>query len=281
MELFFKNNGYAIFDFFSESDIDNLSKKYKKINPEIKSEFFSTIDSQYELKIEINNVLRAFFSSFIKDVFINRDYIFGCFAIKQKGAGSMKSFHQDWSLVDETKSSGIGVWCPLNDVNIENGCLGVIPGSHNYLHNYRGTGTRSEYEEVASYMESKLFKFIPMKKGQVVVFDSRMIHFSRPNFSLNERIAATCVVRDKSENLVHFVRNREGTKIQKRVIDNSFFMNENFSKIEFIENEGYPEIAHNFKAITKSELHELITKYDTRLLIRLKYKLISVFNLSC
>jgi len=47
--------------------------------------------------------------------------------------------HQDMTLVDESKFSGINIWVPLVDLTEKNGVLQVLPGSHRIFPRYRGS----------------------------------------------------------------------------------------------------------------------------------------------
>lgn len=269
---FFLKNGYVVLNYYSSADIKDLHDQFVNINPSVKSDYYSTIDSNNEIKEKINNLLKTFFTPFIDSIFNDRKYTFGAFTMKNSGEQSIKPSHQDWSFVDEAKHQGIGLWCPLIDVNEVNGALGVIPGSHNYFFNRRGTGTRTEYEEVSQYLEKNLFKFLKMKKGQVLIFDNRLIHFSKPNLSKQERIVAGCATVDKDAQIIHYVGKNEGLLIQTRNVDESFFMNEDFSKIKFEDGQGYEEIKlDKIDQIKPKEIFQLIAKHDTRLYYKIKY----------
>lgn len=273
-ESFFLKNGYLIVDHYSDEEIDSLLARYAEANPSITSEYFSTIDSGYEMKNKINALLNPFFTSFTKRIFTKHQYIFGAFTVKKTGDESVKPSHQDWSFVDERTDCGIGLWCPLVEVDEYNGCLGVLPGSHNYMFNYRGTGTKTEFEAVSQYMEKHLFKFLPMKKGQVLVFDNRIIHFSKPNKSSAQRIVAGCATARSDAQLLHYVGKENGKTIQMLEVERSFFIKEDFSKITFAENTDNRQIELNeVTKITHKQLFEFISKHDPRLLYRLRFAL--------
>lgn len=271
-DVFFQKNGYLVLDFYSTKQIDELINQFQEINPNLENDYFSTIDSSIEIKYKINLLLKSFFEPFIESTFLERKYIFGAFTIKKSGDLSVKPSHQDWSFVDENKSQGIGLWCPLIDVNEKNGALGVLPGSHKYFFNIRGTGTRTEYETVSQFMESKVFKFLKMKKGQVLIFDNRIIHFSKPNLTTNKRIVAGCATANTNTQLFHFVAKENGLVIQKRIVSPNFFIEQDFSKIEFEESQNHEEfVLPQIDLISKKQLFNYIVKNDTRFWHRIGY----------
>ena len=103
--------------------------------------------------------------------------------------------HQDPSFTDELQYLSLGIWCSLNDVDIEKSCLCVVKGSHK-LNLHRRSYFISHgfpYDQtVLSCMEDNYLTPIPLKAGQAILFDKRLFHGSPPNASNIERVAATC-----------------------------------------------------------------------------------------
>lgn len=275
---FFTKNGYLVVDFYSSEKVDELKNEFNRLNLTISSDYAATIDSDTKSKIEINGLLERFFEPLINQVLFNYTFLFGAFTIKQVGDKSVKPSHQDWSFVDEDQFSGIGVWCPLNNVNELNGCLGVIPGSHRYIKNYRGTQTRTEFEPVASYAEKNLFKFLEMKKGQVLFFDNRILHYSKANHSSEVRLVAGCATAPKQAKIYHFIGSENSDKIEKREVSKNFFFETDFSEIEYDDtNRCY--IRNSYSPMSLKTLRKLVYTYDTRPFVRLKSLFLNKFNL--
>ncbi|CAH1398331.1 unnamed protein product [Nezara viridula] len=79
----------------------------------------------------------------------------------------------------------VGAWTALEDVNIENGCLIVIPGSHKSQllpHEYPKWegGVNKAYHGIQDYNIDEVIPII-MKKGETIFFHPQLIHGSGPN----------------------------------------------------------------------------------------------------
>ncbi len=90
--------------------------------------------------------------------------------------------HQDPTFVEEGDRAGISSWCPLVDVDMNNGCLGVVPGSHRLKNTYRQPAMLP-YPDWVPAIESSYMRYLPMRAGQVLLMDNRVIHGSPPNLS--------------------------------------------------------------------------------------------------
>ncbi len=104
-----------------------------------------------------------------------------------KGPGKAgQSWHQDEYFIPTRDKSLTGVWIAIDDANIENGCLWVVPGSHNpgYIMP-RGKNNSDEYADVdtidvAGYLPENIIP-LEAKKGDVVFFNGYLLHSSLRN----------------------------------------------------------------------------------------------------
>ncbi|KKI91096.1 phytanoyl-CoA dioxygenase [Bacillus sp. SA1-12] len=93
--------------------------------------------------------------------------------------------HQDYYYIDNKPNTLTAAWVAMEDVDEENGCLWVIPGSHKdgLLPHGRVKDT-SEHESWTDETEGADFsKEIPvvMKSGDIVFFHNLLIHSSKKN----------------------------------------------------------------------------------------------------
>ena len=110
-----------------------------------------------------------------------------------KVAAGAVPWHQDKSYwPDANANPVITVWIPLVDANEENGCLHIIPRTHqkrvieHHAETYSGTG----YTEVAvDYVAHKKKEVlaIPLEAGGAILFNDRLVHSSTPNNSTHVR----------------------------------------------------------------------------------------------
>ena len=100
-----------------------------------------------------------------------------------------QAWHQDEIYIPTRDRSLIGAWIALDDATIENGCLWVIPGSHQkgYLFPQRKHGREDEWDfSMESYGFDETAKIpVEVKAGTVVFFNGYLLHSSLKNRSSN------------------------------------------------------------------------------------------------
>jgi hypothetical protein len=98
--------------------------------------------------------------------------------IKQPGTGEM-NIHRDRTVLADRSLSPLNAWCPLVDVDDGYGNLAVLPGSHT-LPNVETQGVPRFYAPYGDALK-KLSVSVPLKAGEAILFDNRLLHWSRPN----------------------------------------------------------------------------------------------------
>lgn len=108
-------------------------------------------------------------------------------AVKSGEGGGRFHFHQDNQYTQFDKP-GLNFWFALTDMNIENGCLQIVPKSHKdgtYESDLSGDG--DTHKKIK--WEPENFIPIEMKAGDCVVFSRLTIHGSGVNSSGKARVA--------------------------------------------------------------------------------------------
>lgn len=119
--------------------------------------------------------------------------------LNKKPGGLRVAWHQDgpyWHRVEP--KIAVTAWVALDDATPENGCMQVIPGTHQ---GHRDLGQvlsdtpdliqNRPYELPASVVDASLAEYVIMKRGDVSLHDSYLIHGSEPNRSERRRAALT------------------------------------------------------------------------------------------
>ncbi len=115
---------------------------------------------------------------------------------KMPGDGKQVSWHQDASYWPLTPSKTVTVWLAIDDVDVENGGMEVLPGSH--LHG-QISFERSETEENNVLNQTVLnpLKYggapvlFAMQAGQMSLHTDLLLHGSQPNHSQRRRCGLT------------------------------------------------------------------------------------------
>ena len=102
-----------------------------------------------------------------------------------------QGWHQDEVYIPTRDRSLIGAWIALDDATVENGCLGILPGSHRsgYLYSQRSHENPEEFDgsgESYGFDESGE-QPVEVKAGTLVFFNGYLLHRSRRNRSSQYR----------------------------------------------------------------------------------------------
>ena len=98
--------------------------------------------------------------------------------IKRPHAGEM-DVHRDRTVHVEPDLPPVNAWCPLVDVDDSYGNLAMLPGSHK-LPNIETKGVKRFYAAYDSALK-RLSVSVPLSAGEAILFDNRLLHWSRPN----------------------------------------------------------------------------------------------------
>ena len=115
-------------------------------------------------------------------------------AVSKKPGGNGSPWHQDEHPIPTRDRSLTGIWIPLEDTTVENGCLWIIPNSHRsgviydrFAHDLPDVDSMS----VARGFDDATQIPIEMKAGSVLFFNGYLLHSSKKNVSTSHRPALT------------------------------------------------------------------------------------------
>jgi phytanoyl-CoA hydroxylase len=102
--------------------------------------------------------------------------------LKPPEVGSAKGMHQDSPYWPIEPMDLCSCWFALDDATVENGCMGVIPGSHKWgavphVH------VTDDYVVDESYYNMDDMILAPVRAGGGLFFHSLLLHYTAPNRS--------------------------------------------------------------------------------------------------
>jgi ectoine hydroxylase-related dioxygenase (phytanoyl-CoA dioxygenase family) len=120
------------------------------------------------------------------------------FISKEPITGRRTPWHEDsayWNGKFDHFDKIVTIWLAIDDSTLQNGCMGVIPGSHkNGFSEYdpadNTLNTFSEEIKKGSFDESKVVWF-ELNRGECSLHDSRIIHGANANLSPKRRTGYT------------------------------------------------------------------------------------------
>ncbi|GIX89732.1 hypothetical protein CDAR_245481 [Caerostris darwini] len=123
---------------------------------------------------------------------------------KHPEIGGLVTPHQDSTFLYTEPPSAVGLWIPLVDITLENGCLWFIPGSHKdkvhqrYVRNPSGNPSLTLKNEIPQFDDNLYVPVLP-KKGDCVIIHGSVIHKSGKNTSNKSRPIYTFHIVEKND----------------------------------------------------------------------------------
>lgn len=163
--------------------------------------------------------------------------------IKRKNTFDPETLHQQTTCVDnEDEYCSLTCWIPLSDVNIENGTIGFIEGSHLYLDNKRPSpqpvgcyAFNGDESDVLPYLNT-----VSLKAGEAIILDDRLFRCSLPNTSSIDVMGISLRVVHSKAQLCHYYLNPDGKKnvMLKYLADEAFFKKYNNAALSALYEKG-------------------------------------------
>jgi len=218
-------------------------------------------EESHAIAIEaVNRVSSKIFKNVLDEKLCRYDFG-GGIIIKNKGC--FFEPHQDCSIIDEYKGTTTYAWIPTVDMTSENGTFYAIAGSHLWAAWQRSSQYPSWPLKKHSDFLWQQMKPIFVNKGDILLFDSALIHASGENKTDKIRLAFNACIIDKKAEHVQYVLEKDTPKhsIEKFIVDEEYWHKgqlwgrpKGYQKI--VEEVVYP------KSITKDFLAEQIQKYS-------------------
>lgn len=289
----FDRDGFIVLPALDDKTIETLKDYYQNIG--IKDEmgygFHVGMDQKNKTLVsEMVDKISAVAMPFVEPYLVETQLFTASFVIKEPNPKGVVPPHQDWTFVeDETQHTSVTCWIPLQDVNIDNGCIGVIKGSHNFFNHLRP----SPSPQAPSPLFEHMFTIFPylhlleMKAGEALFFNNRTIHASPPNTTSRVRVGIGLGLTQKEAEVRHYYL-KPGTKnrVLKYQADAAFYKKYDNPQLAALyeENkqiEDYPilgEMPYEPQSFTKEVWKEKLKEAGNEFNIPLVEKMADLFN---
>jgi len=222
----FDQDGYVIVPFLSPAQIKQMLDLYDSLDYDLNSGFHATILSKkVDTKRKVNSEVEKIFAPIADGYLVSYKPLLANYTVKEPGKESLFEFHLDWSMVDEDQFISVTIWCPLVDVNKQNGNLVVLKGSHDLGRSIRG------HKGMFIYTFEKDFKDVigscekvelALKAGEAVIYNHKLFHGSPPNMTDKVRVAINQAMIPIETESYHYQLNDQGY-IQTYQVDKDFY----------------------------------------------------------
>lgn len=267
-----QDKGYAVAGTLDDTVLEALQKHYQE-NHNFQSPrggmFYSLYsrDVEYRQKVHdgIGEILKPLYDSLFQDYRV----VLNSYIVKVNGPESEFCLHQDSTGIDETKYSNLSVWIPLQDTNMENGCMCVVPHSHKMFSPYRGISFDGPFEKITDTVRRYL-QPIELKKGEILLFDNRLVHNSVVNMSGKDRVVIMSGVYPSDAPLISCYKDPEKADSLIELIEQSDdylitfpnFLHDCRCRPETGESAGF--VSWDTRQMTEKEFLALCKKYEVQ-----------------
>ena len=228
--------GYAVIPFLDDDAIADLEAVYWRLgpapgDPRMTIHFDFQSDSP-PYKERVADAVRPLLEPRI-DRALDRYHLFSPnFIMKWPGARSGFAPHQDTSLVDESQHRSVTIWCPLTDTlggdHGDNGVLRFVPGSHDFVEWIRAHDPGAfAFPGTEQDIIDRYGVEVPLRAGEAIVFDHRVVHFSMPNAHPEPRLVIAMGLRPEEADLLHYRRDGDDDEFDVYEIDDDYYINMN------------------------------------------------------
>jgi hypothetical protein len=218
-----RRDGYLAVPFLGPDALDDLRALWRSIDPGPLMGIWSNVHAcDAATNRRVDDAITAAFRQPAADLFLDGILSGGSFLVKGVGEASASTPHQDWNNVDESIGESISIWCPLTDVDGDNGALVVIPGSHRLRPSIRSIDTPSLYLDFTDELEPHLVE-VPARAGDAVLYAHNLFHGSKPNRTGTTRPCVVSGVLPAGVGHLHY-RALGDQRFEALGIDRRFFM---------------------------------------------------------
>jgi ectoine hydroxylase-related dioxygenase (phytanoyl-CoA dioxygenase family) len=220
----YERDGYVVVPFLSPDEVAGLRARYDALPRVDDAGFFASLYTANRTYKEMAHTALAGLGERLCGAFL-RDYevLIGNFVTKKNGDTSLMPPHQDWSFVDESQHASMNLWLPLVDVDDRNGAIYLLPGGHRLPFTVRGTLVPNAFAEISG-LDFEHLTYLPMRAGDVLIYDHRLVHASPPNRTGEVRVAAAMAALPRAAQPVHYFANPATAELELYRAGRQFFM---------------------------------------------------------
>jgi ectoine hydroxylase-related dioxygenase (phytanoyl-CoA dioxygenase family) len=148
--------------------------------------------------------------------------------VKHPNDTSFSHAHQDWSIVDEESYTSINTWLPLTAVTRDNGAMRLLPQSHKIFNLPRGSYIENGNFDNQKILSEKDFLTLNLLPGDLLLFDTRLVHASFNNTSEKTRVAVGNILIPEKASLFHYYK--KNNSINKVKLNDDFLFEYSFGQ---------------------------------------------------
>ena len=257
-EAQFERDGCVLVEGLGAQAIDEAEEVFRETSDTGHSGFHQSLSLvEADQRARIDALLDKLFDEPVSQILEGVTAVHAAFVSKGSDAQSVVEAHQDWSFVDERTHRSLSVWIPLCDTNAENGALAIVKGSQHVPHTIRGTDVPWTIH-FDNYGALPYLTPFPMRAGDALFYDHRVLHASPANRSGRRRTAVAIGLVPTEATILHYVGSGDtpGT-VREFEVDHAFFNRYHYGGAVDVQGYRSHEVAYEPVAIGPAELDAL------------------------
>ena len=270
----YDRQGYLLLDrYLRDDDLDCLQGFYESCRDIYNIGYYAStlaVNGNSNHRREVDRCFERCTKTVADDLLDDYRQYYGGFGVKHPtGSQCILDTHQDITMVPyDSRRTGITLWVPLCDVDSENGCVQVFPGSHNLNRRARAPHTPFAYESIEQQIVDRHLLDVHMRKGQILIMDQALIHRSGPNISNEVRVAIMGMFTPVETRLVYYHRTeREGVPwLEAYEVPIDFYLEQELGKPPYCGKKigAQPESFEQFRVPSGFDSERQWNKLDAR-----------------
>lgn len=222
--------GWASARLLGEVEVAELRRRFEQLQVDPEHAFFASSEhAPRDVARAVDHDVKAALGPALERLLPGYEPFLGAFISKGPLGWNAVELHQDWTYTLEPAARAVIVWCPLLDVDGRSGSLRLVPGSHRWTGNLRGSGAvPAPLGAVAPRVLDRSVGFT-MPAGTALLYDAATLHGSPPNAGDEVRVAAAVALAPKGAQLVHY-HAEEGGPVEGYLIDEAWYTTQTFGR---------------------------------------------------
>ena len=231
----FRAQGFVIVDLFTPEEADELLGEFTSLQPADAfrpdgtglnlSEYHCTfLDTSYDYRAASARLIEHYFAGPLRDLLPEHRLLLSNLYVKQPGTGRFE-VHQNWQTTADLNDVTVTAWCPLVDTSPGNGTICVVPRSHTLVPAIEAVSTPKYYERFYDELIDHWLEPVPLRRGQCLLFDDTLLHWSDENASDHPRWAVQIdLVPDTADAVVYWLNHdAHPPRFEVFAADSSFY----------------------------------------------------------
>lgn len=218
-----RSAGYVIIDLFEPDRVDEVFTRARELTPADRfrpdgtalnqaSYHCTFLDVSREYRASVSALIDEFFTAPLAADLPHHRLLAGNLYVKPPGTGRFE-LHQNWQTTADLNDITVTAWCPLMDVTSDNGTICVLPGSHKLVPAIEAVTTPKYYERFYDRVVEEWMVPISMRRGQCLIFDDTLLHWSDDNRSDADRWAVQIdLIPDTADPVVYWLNSEAEPK---------------------------------------------------------------------